>query len=123
MDAEDQSIKGRVAEVGLVRDEGSFNSFNLTIAMVLKSRGLTYDQGERLMTQFRKELLGKDVEITAIVFPCPTCGKGFNTEQGMKQHIRMVHEKKKGKPRETKAKSTRKKAPKKRTSKKGSRKK
>ena len=122
MDAEDQSIKGRVAEVGLVRDEGSFNSFNLTIAMVLKSRGLTYDQGERLMTQFRKELLGKDVEITAIVFPCPTCGKGFNTEQGMKQHIRMVHEKK-GKPRETKAKSTRKKAPKKRTSKKGSRKK
>jgi uncharacterized C2H2 Zn-finger protein len=42
------------------------------------------------------------VEISAIVVACPVCGKGFNTEQGMKQHVRMVHEKKKKPVKKTK---------------------
>ena len=122
MDAESQSIKGKIAEVGLTRAEGQYNTFNITLSMVLKSKSLTYDEGESLMREFRKELLGKDVEIAAIVFPCPVCGKGFNTEQGMKQHVRMVHEKKrKGgtkkpqeskKARTTKKRTTRKRSPK-----------
>jgi uncharacterized C2H2 Zn-finger protein len=112
LDAESQSIKGKIAEVGLTRDEEQYNTFNITLSMVLKSKSLTYDEGEQLMREFRKELLGKDVEIAAIVFPCPVCGKGFNTEQGMKQHVRMVHEKKRRKKEKTKetkqAKTTRK---------------
>jgi hypothetical protein len=117
LEGESQSIKGRIAEVGLIRDEGQFNSFNLTLSMVLKSKSLTYDEGESLMRQFRKELLGKNVEIAAIVFPCPVCGKGFNTEQGMKQHARMVHKKKGETDKQPgkKAKSTRKKPTRKRS--------
>ncbi len=116
LDAENQSIKGRVAEVGLTRHEGQYNTFNITLSMVLESKSLTYDEGEQLMKQFRKELLGKDVEIAAIVFPCPVCGKGFNTEQGMKQHVRMVHEKKRKKGTKKKARATKKKTTRKKSS-------
>lgn len=127
MDAENQRIKGVVDELGLERDENQFRAFNLKIGMVVKSgKPLSFEQGERLMKRFRRELLGKEVEITAIVVPCPICGKGFNTEQGMKQHVRMVHDKRqkaKTKYKETKPKSTRKKASKKSVSKKTSRKK
>ncbi|UCH56903.1 MAG: C2H2-type zinc finger protein [Candidatus Bathyarchaeota archaeon] len=95
---EEEKIKGMVGEVGLIRDEERFNAFNLTISMVLKSgKPLTLDQAESMIKQYRKELLGKEVEISAITVPCPICGKGFNTEQGMKQHVRMVHKKKKTK--------------------------
>lgn len=122
LDAESRSLEGVVSEVGLRRDEEMFNSFNLTIAMVLKSEGaLTYDQGERLMREYRKELLGKKVEITAVVFHCPVCGRGFNTEQGMRQHARMVHEGKgrASKPKEgKKTRSTRRKTAGKKTSRK-----
>ena len=119
LESENQSIKGKIAEVGLTRDEGQYNTFNITLSMVLQSKSLTYDEGESLMRQFRKELLGKDVKIAAIVFPCPICGKGFNKEQGMKQHVRMVHDKKrKGgtrKPQEPKkARTTKKRTLKKR---------
>ena len=96
--AAEQKIKGVVGEVGLARDENKFNVYNLTIGLVVKSeRSLTYAQGERLIQQYQKDLLGKEVEITAIIHPCPVCGKGFNTAQGMKQHVRMVHDKKKKK--------------------------
>ncbi len=122
MDAESRSLEGVVSEVGLRRDDERFNSFNLTISMVLKSDGaLSFDQGERLMREYRKELLGKRVEINAVVFTCPVCGRGFNTEQGMKQHARMVHEGKgrASKPKEgKKTKSTRRKTARKKTSKK-----
>jgi len=98
LDAENQSLKGVVSEVGLRRDEDQFSSFNLTISMVLKSdKTMTYNQGEQLMKQFRRDLLGKEVEIIAVVFQCHTCGKSFNTEQGLKQHQRMVHSKKRKK--------------------------
>lgn len=127
MDVENQSLKGVVSEVGLRRDEDQFSSFNLTISMVLKSdKTMTYDQGERLMSQFRRDLLGKEVEITAVVFTCPTCGKGFNSEQGMKQHMRMVHgkngKKKAEKTKGAKAKGGRKSTKKKTASKKGGKK-
>ena len=89
----DEKIKGIVGEIGLERNEGKFNSFNLTVGLVLKTGGLSYAQGERLMTEMRKELLGKAVEIAEIIHLCPVCEKGFNTMQGMKQHVRMVHEK------------------------------
>lgn len=98
--SENQRVKGVVGEVGLYRDGNQFNSFKLTIEMVLDSgKGLTYDQGEALMKQFRKELLGKNVELAAVVVPCPVCGKGFNSENGMKQHLRRIHGEKKTKRR------------------------
>ena len=91
----DQKIRGVVGEVGLERDAERFNAFNVTISMVVNTgKALTFNQGEQLIKEFRKEILGKAVEMTAIVVPCPVCGKGFNTEQGMRQHVRMVHERK-----------------------------
>ena len=89
----DEKIKGIVGEVGLERNEGAFNSFSVTISLTLKTGGLTYAQGERRIAEMRKELLGKAVEIAEIIHLCPVCEKGFNTMQGMKQHVRMVHEK------------------------------
>lgn len=106
-DLENQKFKGVVEEVGLQRDGDQFNSFNLTVSMVVKTeKKLTYTQGERLMTRFRKELLGKNVEIAAIIHTCPVCGKGFNTEHGMKQHQRRIHDKTKKTPKKTAAKKT-----------------
>ena len=128
MDAEIPKFKGVVNEVGLERAEAQFRSFNLKIGMVVKDgKNLTYDQGEKLMKRLRKQLLGKEVEVTAVVFLCPTCGKGFNTELGMKQHMRIVHTKKRrAKTKKTekpeakgrKGKSTSKRASKKKTSRK-----
>lgn len=95
----DEKIKGIVGEVGLERNEGKFNSFSLTVGLTLKTGGLTYAQGERLVAEMRKELLGKEVEIAEIFHLCPVCEKGFSTMQGMRQHVRIVHEK--GKKKET----------------------
>ena len=118
----DEKIKGIVREIGLERNEGKFNSFNLTVGLVLKTGGLSYAQGERLMAEMRKELLGKMVEIAEIIHLCPVCEKGFNTMQGMKQHVRMVHEK--GKRKEAvKAENPKATPKKKRAKKKSSRKK
>jgi hypothetical protein len=106
-DLENQKFKGVVEEVGLQRDGDQFNSFSLTVSMVMKTeKKLTYTQGESLMTRFRKELLGKNVEIAAIIHTCPICGKGFNTEHGMKQHQRRIHDKTKKTPKKTAAKKT-----------------
>ena len=99
----DEKIKGIVGEVGLERNEGKFNSFSLTVGLTLKTGGLSYAQGERLVAEMRKELLGKAVEIAEIIHLCPVCEKGFNTMQGMKQHVRMVHEKGKKKKETVKA--------------------
>ena len=94
--ADEQRVKGIVGEVGLTRDEDKFNAYKVTIGLIVKSeQSLTFRQGEQLIKQYQKDLLGKEVEITAIIHLCPFCGKGFNTAQGMKQHVRMVHEKKK----------------------------
>lgn len=106
VDSEEPKFRGVVSEVGLERDGGHFRSFNLKIGVVVKAgKRLGYEEGERMMRRFRKELLGKDVEVITIMVHCPICGKGFNTEQGMNQHKRMMHG-------EKKAKRTRKAAPK-----------
>jgi hypothetical protein len=121
LESDYQKVKGVVGEVGLERDGERFNAFNVTVSVVVDSgKALTFDQGEQLIKEFRKELLGKKVEVTAIVVLCPVCGKGFNTEQGMKQHVRMVHEKKKAKKpkaaKKTKKRATRKRSSRKKTS-------
>jgi hypothetical protein len=92
MSEEDQKLKGVIGEVSLERDEDKFNTFNVTIKMIVDNgKPLNYDRGETLVQQFRKGLLGKKVELSAVVVACPVCGKGFNTEGGMKQHMRMIH--------------------------------
>jgi len=97
-EAENNRIKGVVGEVGLQRNGDQFNAFSLTLNLVVNpKKHLTYDEGEKLMKQFRKDLLGKNIEIAQIIIPCPICGKGFNTEVGMRQHKRLVHDKKKKK--------------------------
>ncbi len=103
----DEKIKGVVGEVGLERNEGAFNSFSVNLSLTLKG-SLTYTQAEKRITDMRKELLGKAVEIAEIIHLCPVCEKGFNTMQGMKQHFRMVHDKGK-KKKKAKKKSSRKK--------------
>jgi hypothetical protein len=89
----DEKIKGIVGEIGLERNEGKFNSFNLTVSLTLKPGGLTFSQGEKRIIEMKKELLGKEVTIAEIIHLCPICERGFNTMQGMRQHMRMVHEK------------------------------
>ncbi len=78
---ENQKLKGVIGEVSLERDEDKFNTFNVTIKMIVDNgRPLNYDRGETLVQQFRKGLLGKKVELSAVVVACPVCGKGFNSE-------------------------------------------
>ena len=103
----DEKIKGIVGEVGLERNEGAFNSFSVNLSLTLKG-SLNYAQAEKRITEMRKELLGKAVEIAEIIHLCPVCEKGFNTMQGMNQHIRMVHDK--GKKKKAPAKKEKPKA-------------
>jgi uncharacterized C2H2 Zn-finger protein len=108
MEMDYQKIKGVVDEVALERDGQRFNAFNVTISMIVNSgKPLTFNQGDQLISQYGKELLGKAVELSAVIVSCPICGKGFNSEQGMKQHMRMTHEKRK--KTKAKKKTTRKK--------------
>lgn len=98
MALEDVKLLGVVDNVGLQRDENEFRNFNLTVGIRVKTdKKLTFTEGERLIRQLKKELLGKNIEIGAIAIPCPVCGKTFNTEQGMKLHVRKQHE---GEPEE-----------------------
>ena len=93
MDSGESKLKGVVSDLGLERDEEHFRSFNLKVGIVVKAeKSLSYEDGERLMRQLRKELLGKEVEITSIIFRCSKCGKEFNNEQGLKRHTRIAHE-------------------------------
>jgi hypothetical protein len=125
MAQEDAKFHGVVNQVGLERDEAEFRNFNLTLGIKVKTgKKLTLKEGERLINQMRKEFLGKNIEFEAISIPCPVCGKTFNTEAGMKQHVRRKHHDgvDKAKPKKKKKASSKKKSSKK-TSKKGSKKK
>jgi hypothetical protein len=125
MAQEDAKFHGVVNQVGLERDEAEFRSFNLTLGIKVKTgKKLTLNEGERLIKQMRKELLGKNIEFEAISIPCPVCGRTFNTEAGMKQHLRRQHNDGVDtvEPKKTKKASTKKKTSKK-PSKKGSKKK
>lgn len=123
MAQEDEKIHGVVNQVGLERDEAEFRSFNLTLGIKLTGKKLSLKEGERLIKQMRKDFLGKNIEFGAISIPCPVCGKTFNTEAGMKQHVRRQHNDGVDKAKPKKKKSSKRKSSKKKTSKKGSKKK
>jgi hypothetical protein len=127
MAQDDPKMLGTVNEVGLERDEQEFRNFNLTVGIKLKTgKKLTYAEGAKLIKQLRKNLLGKNIELEAIAVPCPFCGKTYNSETGMKQHVRRQHEgeeeppkkKKRGRPKKAAAKKPAKKPRKKAASKK-----
>jgi len=125
MAQEDAKFHGVVNQVGLERDDEEFRSFNLTLGIKVKTgKKLTLKEGERLINQMRKEFLGKNIEFEAISIPCPVCGRTFNTEAGMKQHVRRQHNDgvDTAKPKKKKKASSKRKSSKK-TSKKGSKKK
>ena len=93
MAQDDPKMLGTVNEVGLKRDEQEFRNYNLTVGIKLKAgKKLTYAEGAKLIKQLRKNLLGKNIELEAIAVPCPFCGKTYNSETGMKQHVRRQHE-------------------------------
>jgi len=92
MAKEDEKFQGVVSHVGLQRDEAEFLNFNLTLGILVKTEKLTYSEGEQLIKRLQKELLGKNVELGTVTVICPVCGKTFNTETGMRQHLRKQHE-------------------------------
>lgn len=107
MAAEDEKFQGVVSHVGLERDEAEFLNFNLTLGILVKTEKLTYTEGERIVKRLQKELLGKNIELGTVAVPCPVCGKTFNTETGMRQHLRKQHEGEEEKPKK-RAKKTQK---------------
>jgi uncharacterized C2H2 Zn-finger protein len=119
MAQEDLKRLGIVSEVGLERDATEFTTYNLKVGIKLKAeKKLSYTEGERLIKLLKKELLGKNIELEAVAVPCPMCGKVFNSETGMKQHVRRQHDgqeeppkKKRGRPKKATAKAPAKKAP------------
>jgi len=125
MAQDDPKMLGTVSEVGLQRDEQEFRNYNLTVGIRLKTgKKLSYSEGEKLIKKLRKNLLGKNIELEAIAVPCPFCGKTYNSEVGMKQHVRRQHEgeeppkRKRGRPKKAAAKKPAKKPRKKAASKK-----
>ena len=88
----EEKLLGVVNEIGLERDEERFANFNLKVGVLMRTdKRLSYNEGERLIRQLRKELLGKNIEFEAIAIPCPICSKTYNSELGMKQHLRRQH--------------------------------
>lgn len=110
--AQDEKLLGVVKAVGLERDDQEFRNFNLTVGIKIKTeKKISYSEGERLMKQLQKELMGKNIELGTIAVPCPVCGKTFNSEQGMKQHQRLQHPDKEPKKKGRKKKTAKKKKP------------
>ena len=106
MMAQDDKLLGVVNAVGLERDDQEFRNFTLTMGIKIKTeKKISYTEGERLMKQLQKELMGKNIELGAVAVACPICGKVYNSEQGMKQHQRLQHKEEisKKKPRKKKA--------------------
>ena len=92
MMAQDEKLLGVVNAVGLERDEQEFRNFTLTVGIKIKTeKKISYVEGEKLMKQLQKDLMGKNIELEAVAVPCPICGKVYNSEQGMKQHQRLQH--------------------------------
>jgi hypothetical protein len=90
--AQEDKLQGVVNAVGMERDEQEYQSFTITLGIKIKiDKKVSYTEGEKIMKQFQKDLLGKNVEMGAIAVECPICGKVYNSEQGMKQHQRLQH--------------------------------
>jgi hypothetical protein len=97
--AQDDKLLGVVNAVGLERDTQEFRNFTLTMGIKIKTeKKISYTEGEKLMKQLQKELMGKNIELGAVAVACPICGKVYNSEQGMKQHQRLQH--KEGQPKQ-----------------------
>ncbi len=130
MAQDDLKKLGIVSEIGLERDAQEFTSYNLTVGIKLKSdKKLSYAESERLVKALKKELMGKNIELEAVAVPCPYCGKVYNSNKGMKAHVRSQHDgeelpkRKPRRPRKTAAKTPAKKPAKKTTKKKAAAKK
>ena len=92
--AQEDKLHGIVNAVGLERDEQEYQNFTITVGIKIKmDKKVSYTEGEKLMKQFQKDFLGKNIEMGAVAIECPICGKTFNSEQGMKQHQRLQHAK------------------------------
>ena len=90
--AQEDKLHGVVNAVGLERDEQEYQNFTITVGIKIKmDKKVSYTEGEKLMKQFQKDFLGKNIEMGAVAIECPICGKTFNSEQGMKQHQRLQH--------------------------------
>ncbi len=90
--AQEDKLLGVVNAVGMERDEQEYQNFTITVGIKIKTdKKVSYTEGEKIMKQFQKDLLGKNVEMGAIAVECPICGKVYNSEQGMKQHQRLQH--------------------------------
>jgi len=120
--AQEYKLHGVVNAVGLERDEQEYQNFTIIVGIKIKmDKKMSYTEGEKLMKQFQKDFLGKNIEMGAVAIECPICGKVYNSEQGMKQHQRLQHHdeeppKKKGRKKEAepkKAPAKKKKIPKK----------
>ena len=105
MMAEDDKLLGVVNAVGIERDDQEFRNFTVTLGIKIKTeKKISYSEGEKLMKQLQKDLMGKNIELGAVAVPCPICGKVYNSIQGMKQHQRLQHKdeikpKRKSKPK------------------------
>ena len=90
--AQEDKLHGVVNAVGLERDDQEYQNFTITVGIKIKmDKKVSYTEGEKLMKQFQKDFLGKNIELGAVAVECPICGKTFNSEQGMKQHQRLQH--------------------------------
>ena len=124
MMAQDDKLLGVVNAVGLERDNQEFRNFTLTMGIKIKTeKKISYSEGEKLMKQLQKELMGKNIELGAVAVACPICGKVYNSEQGMKQHQRLQHKENASKKKPKKKKAAPKKKPAKKSKKKTSSKK
>ncbi len=121
--AQEDRLLGVVNAVGLERDEQEFRNFTITVGIKLKTdKKISYTEGEKMMKQLQKDLLGKNIELEAVAVPCPVCGKTFNSEMGMKQHQRLQHGEEEP-PKKGRKKAEPKNKPKKKLAKKSSKKK
>jgi len=124
MMAQDDKLLGVVNAFGLERDAQEFRNFTLTMGIKIKTeKKISYSEGEKLMKQLQKELMGKNIELGAVAVACPICGKIYNSEQGMKQHQRLQHNENASKKKPKKKKAAPKKKPAKKSKKKTSSKK
>jgi hypothetical protein len=100
-----EKILGVVNAIGIERDELEFRNFTLIMGIKIKTdKKITYNEGEKIIKKLQKSLLGKNIELETISIPCPICNKTFNSEQGMKQHKRLTHDKAGGRKRGRKKK-------------------